>query len=141
MTPMYQPDDNPQFEALRADLFSRDATALIDPVRGVRSLRRVTTARMHHPERGSEFLLGGVDMAFAIDEPGATIEIRATVRVADRTGVETEAQVKIELRERQHGSQSKGKDQIGQQEAKQKSRHGWSSSRRPGGDSSPPRLT
>mgnify|MGYP001156659358 CR=1 FL=1 len=41
-----------------------DATALIDPVRGVRSLRRVTTARMHHPERGSEFLLGGVDMAF-----------------------------------------------------------------------------
>ncbi len=41
-----------------------DATALIDPGRGVRSLRRMTTARMHLPERGSEFLLGGVDMAF-----------------------------------------------------------------------------
>ena len=41
-----------------------DATALIDPERGVRSLRRVTTARMHLPERGSEFLLGGVDLAF-----------------------------------------------------------------------------
>ena len=41
-----------------------DATALIDPQRGVRSLRRVTTARMHLPERGSEFLLGGVDIAF-----------------------------------------------------------------------------
>jgi threonine dehydrogenase-like Zn-dependent dehydrogenase len=41
-----------------------DATALIDPERGVRSLRRMTTARMHLPERGSEFLLGGVDMAF-----------------------------------------------------------------------------
>ena len=41
-----------------------DATALIDPRRGVRSLRRMTAARMHLPERGSEFLLGGVDMAF-----------------------------------------------------------------------------
>jgi threonine dehydrogenase-like Zn-dependent dehydrogenase len=41
-----------------------DATALIDPERGVRSLRRVTTSRMHLPEIGSEFLLGGVDMAF-----------------------------------------------------------------------------
>lgn len=35
--------------------------------------------------------ISGVDMAFAVDEPGATIEIRATVRVADRTGVEMEA--------------------------------------------------
>ncbi len=41
-----------------------DATALIDPDRGVRSLRRMTAARMHLPERGPEFLLGGVDMAF-----------------------------------------------------------------------------
>lgn len=41
-----------------------DATALIDPGRGVRSLRRMTAARMHLPERGSEFLLGGVDVAF-----------------------------------------------------------------------------
>jgi threonine dehydrogenase-like Zn-dependent dehydrogenase len=41
-----------------------DATALIDPDRGVRSLRRMTAARMHLPERGSEFLLGGVDVAF-----------------------------------------------------------------------------
>jgi threonine dehydrogenase-like Zn-dependent dehydrogenase len=41
-----------------------DATALIDPGRGVRSLRRMTAARMHLPERGSEFLLGGVDLAF-----------------------------------------------------------------------------
>jgi threonine dehydrogenase-like Zn-dependent dehydrogenase len=41
-----------------------EATALIDPGRGVRALRRVTTARMHVPERGSGFLLGGVDLAF-----------------------------------------------------------------------------
>lgn len=41
-----------------------EATALIDPGRGVRALRRVTTARMHVPEQGSGFLLGGVDMAF-----------------------------------------------------------------------------
>jgi threonine dehydrogenase-like Zn-dependent dehydrogenase len=41
-----------------------DATALIDPQRGVRALRRMTTARMHLPELGPEFLLGGVDMAF-----------------------------------------------------------------------------
>jgi threonine dehydrogenase-like Zn-dependent dehydrogenase len=41
-----------------------EATALIDPGRGVRALRRVTTARMHVPEHGSGFLLGGVDLAF-----------------------------------------------------------------------------
>jgi threonine dehydrogenase-like Zn-dependent dehydrogenase len=41
-----------------------DATALIDPGRGVRALRRVTTARMQIPERGAGYLLGGVDMAF-----------------------------------------------------------------------------
>ena len=41
-----------------------DATALIDPQRAVRALRRVTTARMHVPERGTEYLLGGVDLAF-----------------------------------------------------------------------------
>lgn len=41
-----------------------EATALIDPGRGVRALRRVTTARMHVPEQGSGFLLGGVDVAF-----------------------------------------------------------------------------
>jgi threonine dehydrogenase-like Zn-dependent dehydrogenase len=41
-----------------------EATALIDPGQGIRALRRVTTARMHVPELGSGFLLGGVDMAF-----------------------------------------------------------------------------
>lgn len=40
------------------------ATAIIEPGKAVRSLRRVTTARMHSPERGPAFLLGGVDMAF-----------------------------------------------------------------------------
>jgi threonine dehydrogenase-like Zn-dependent dehydrogenase len=40
------------------------ATAIIEPGKAVRSLRRVTTARMHSPERGPAFLLGGVDLAF-----------------------------------------------------------------------------
>jgi threonine dehydrogenase-like Zn-dependent dehydrogenase len=48
----------------RARAKDLEATALIDPGRGVRALRRVTTARMHVPEQGSGFLLGGVDMAF-----------------------------------------------------------------------------
>jgi threonine dehydrogenase-like Zn-dependent dehydrogenase len=40
------------------------ATAVHAPSRATRALRRATTARMHVPERGSEFLLGGVDIAF-----------------------------------------------------------------------------
>jgi threonine dehydrogenase-like Zn-dependent dehydrogenase len=40
------------------------ATAIIEPSKAVRALRRVTTARMHSPERGADFLLGGVDVAF-----------------------------------------------------------------------------
>jgi threonine dehydrogenase-like Zn-dependent dehydrogenase len=48
----------------RARAKDLEATGLIDPGRGVRALRRVTTARMHVPEQGPGFLLGGVDMAF-----------------------------------------------------------------------------
>jgi threonine dehydrogenase-like Zn-dependent dehydrogenase len=40
------------------------AAAVHPPARATRALRRSTTARMHVPERGSEFLLGGVDVAF-----------------------------------------------------------------------------
>jgi threonine dehydrogenase-like Zn-dependent dehydrogenase len=40
------------------------ATGIIEPGKAVRALRRVTTARMHTPERGEDFLLGGVDLAF-----------------------------------------------------------------------------
>ncbi|HMG30384.1 MAG TPA: alcohol dehydrogenase catalytic domain-containing protein [Jiangellaceae bacterium] len=40
------------------------ATAVHPPGRATRALRRSTLARMHVPERGSEFLLGGVDIAF-----------------------------------------------------------------------------
>jgi threonine dehydrogenase-like Zn-dependent dehydrogenase len=40
------------------------ATAVHQPDRATRALRRTTTARMHVPERGSEFLLGGVDVVF-----------------------------------------------------------------------------
>ena len=40
------------------------ATAVHPPGRATRGLRRVTTARMQVPERGSQFLLGGVDIAF-----------------------------------------------------------------------------
>jgi len=40
------------------------ATAVHAPGRATRALRRSTTARMHVPELGSEFLLGGVDIAF-----------------------------------------------------------------------------
>jgi threonine dehydrogenase-like Zn-dependent dehydrogenase len=40
------------------------ATAVHPPGRAARALRRATTARMHVPERGSQFLLGGVDIAF-----------------------------------------------------------------------------
>jgi threonine dehydrogenase-like Zn-dependent dehydrogenase len=40
------------------------ATAVHSPARATRALRRTTVARMHVPERGSEFLLGGVDIAF-----------------------------------------------------------------------------
>ncbi len=35
--------------------------------------------------------IGGVEMAFAFDEVASAVEIRATVRVAGRTGVEMEA--------------------------------------------------
>lgn len=40
------------------------ATAVIEPRKAVRALRRVTSARMHTPEIGGDFLLGGVDTAF-----------------------------------------------------------------------------
>ncbi|MDN3351158.1 zinc-binding dehydrogenase [Actinomadura sp. DC4] len=40
------------------------ATAVIEPRKAVRALRRVTAARMHTPEIGGDFLLGGVDAAF-----------------------------------------------------------------------------
>ena len=40
------------------------ATAVHPPKRATRALRRSTLARMHVPERGSEFLLGGVEVAF-----------------------------------------------------------------------------
>jgi threonine dehydrogenase-like Zn-dependent dehydrogenase len=40
------------------------ATAVHPPGRAARALRRATTARMQVPERGSQFLLGGVDIAF-----------------------------------------------------------------------------
>jgi threonine dehydrogenase-like Zn-dependent dehydrogenase len=40
------------------------ATAVIEPRKAVRALRRVTAARMHTPEIGGDFLLGGVDTAF-----------------------------------------------------------------------------
>ena len=40
------------------------ATAVHPPKGATRALRRSTLARMHVPERGSEFLLGGVDVAF-----------------------------------------------------------------------------
>ncbi len=40
------------------------ATAIIEPGKAARALRRVTTARMHTPERGANFLLGGADVAF-----------------------------------------------------------------------------
>jgi cyclic pyranopterin monophosphate synthase len=39
-----------------------------------------------HPVR-----VTGVDVALAVDEPGARVTIRATVRAHDRTGVEMEA--------------------------------------------------
>ncbi len=35
--------------------------------------------------------ISGVDMAFELDEPTSSIEIRATVKVSGRTGVEMEA--------------------------------------------------
>lgn len=41
-----------------------DATAVVSPERGLRAIRRLTTAGMHTPERGDGFLLGGVDIAF-----------------------------------------------------------------------------
>ncbi|WP_298326422.1 zinc-binding dehydrogenase [Haloactinopolyspora sp.] len=40
------------------------ATAVHEPSHAVRALRRSTTARMHKPEWGREFLLGGVDVVF-----------------------------------------------------------------------------
>jgi threonine dehydrogenase-like Zn-dependent dehydrogenase len=40
------------------------AAAVHTPDRAARALRRTTTARMHVPEFGAEFLLGGVDIVF-----------------------------------------------------------------------------
>ncbi|PSK96062.1 threonine dehydrogenase-like Zn-dependent dehydrogenase [Haloactinopolyspora alba] len=40
------------------------ATAVHEPSRAARALRRSTKARMHSPEWGAEFLLGGVDVVF-----------------------------------------------------------------------------
>jgi threonine dehydrogenase-like Zn-dependent dehydrogenase len=39
------------------------ATDVLDPARAARVLRRATGGSLHTPERGSEFLLGGVDVA------------------------------------------------------------------------------
>ena len=51
-----------------------DATAIIDPDHAARSLRRVTAARLHTPERGADFLLGGVDVAFECTGGGAGLD-------------------------------------------------------------------
>lgn len=51
-----------------------DATAIIDPDRAARSLRRATAARLHTPERGADFLLGGVDVAFECTGGGAGLD-------------------------------------------------------------------
>ena len=40
------------------------AAAVHQPDRAARAIRRTTTARMHVPEFGNEFLLGGVDVVF-----------------------------------------------------------------------------
>jgi threonine dehydrogenase-like Zn-dependent dehydrogenase len=40
------------------------AAAVHQPHRAARAIRRTTTARMHVPEFGNEFLLGGVDVVF-----------------------------------------------------------------------------
>lgn len=40
------------------------ATSVHEPSRAARALRRTTTARLHKPEWGREFLLGGVDVVF-----------------------------------------------------------------------------
>jgi threonine dehydrogenase-like Zn-dependent dehydrogenase len=61
-----------------------EATALIDPGRGVRALRRVTTARMHVPEQGSGFLLGGVDLAFECS--GTTRGLNTALRLVRAGG-------------------------------------------------------
>lgn len=40
------------------------ATEIFDTGRAVRALRRATGGSLHNPDRGAEFLLGGVDVAF-----------------------------------------------------------------------------
>lgn len=59
--PVYVVAKHPHQRARAQDL---EATALLSPQQAVRALRRLTTARMHTPERGGDFLLGGVDIAF-----------------------------------------------------------------------------
>jgi threonine dehydrogenase-like Zn-dependent dehydrogenase len=51
-----------------------DATAIVEPSRAARSLRRATAARLHTPERGADFLLGGVDVAFECTGGGAGLD-------------------------------------------------------------------
>jgi threonine dehydrogenase-like Zn-dependent dehydrogenase len=60
------------------------ATAVIEPGKAVRALRRVTTARMHTPERGAGFLLGGVDTAFECT--GGTGGLETALRLVQAGG-------------------------------------------------------
>ena len=60
------------------------ATAIIEPRKAVRALRRVTTARMHSPERGADFLLGGVDLAFECT--GGTSGLDTALRLVQAGG-------------------------------------------------------
>jgi threonine dehydrogenase-like Zn-dependent dehydrogenase len=60
------------------------ATGLIAPGKAVRALRRVTTARMHTPERGTDFLLGGVDVVFECT--GGSTGLNTALRLARAGG-------------------------------------------------------
>jgi len=60
------------------------ATSVHEPARATRALRRTTGARMHTPERGSEFLLGGVDIVFECT--GASRGLDAALRLTRAGG-------------------------------------------------------
>lgn len=60
------------------------AAAVHLPNRATRALRRTTAARMHVPERGSEFLLGGVDVVFECT--GGARGLDTTLRLARAGG-------------------------------------------------------
>jgi threonine dehydrogenase-like Zn-dependent dehydrogenase len=66
-----------------------DATTIVDPDRAARALRRVTGARMHSPERGADFLLGGVDVAFECTGGGAGLDTALRLVRAGGTVVES----------------------------------------------------